>query len=91
LLAEFGKEHGTPFLESGKLSSELLPLAVDLGQFGPRLSFSQVPLTVKGLGEILDLAADQPQPRVPAHRGGPELELARVDRREDLILGQAVL
>jgi hypothetical protein len=50
-----------------------------------------VPLTVQGLGEIFDLAAEQSQPRVAVHRGGPVLELARVDRREDLILGQAVL
>src|SRR5262249_60340586 len=42
-------------------------------------------------GEVLDLPAEQPQPRVPMHRGGPVLQLARVDRRVDLILGQAVL
>jgi len=48
------------------------------------------PLTVQGLGEIFDFAAEQPQPRVPVHRGGPIFELARVDRREDLILRQAV-
>ncbi len=91
LLAEFGKEHGPPFLEGGELSPELFQLAVDPCQFGPRLLFPHVPFTVQGLGEIFDLAAEQPQPWVPVHRGGPVLELARVDRREDLILGQAVL
>jgi hypothetical protein len=91
LPAEFGQEHGAPFLEGGELSPELLQLAVNPCQFGPCLLFPQVPLTVQGLGEIFDLAAEQPQPRVPVHRGGPVLKLARVDRREDLILGQAVL
>jgi hypothetical protein len=50
-----------------------------------------VALAMQGPGEILDLAAEQPQPWVPVHRGGPVLQLARVDRRVDLILGQAVL
>jgi hypothetical protein len=39
-----------------------------------------------GPDQIIDLAAEQPQPRVPVHRGGPILELACVDRREDLVL-----
>src|SRR6266699_62007 len=91
LLAEFGKKHGPPFLEVGELRPELFQLAVDPCQLGARLLFPQVPLTVQGLGEILDLAAKQPQPRVPVHRGGPVLQLARVDRGEDLILRQAVL
>jgi hypothetical protein len=69
----------------------LFQLAVDPCQFGPRLLFSQVTLTVQGPGEIFDLAAEQPQPRVPMHCGGPALQLARVDRREDLILRQAIL
>src|SRR6266568_1338541 len=91
LLAEFGKEHGPPFLEGGELSPEALQLAVDPRQLGPRLLFPQAALTVQGPGEILDLAAEQPQPRVPVHRRGPVLQLARVDRREELILRQAVL
>jgi hypothetical protein len=44
-----------------------------------------------GADERLDLAAEQPQPRVPVHRGLPVLELARPDRRDDLVLGQAEL
>ncbi len=59
-------------------------------QLGPRLLFPQVALAMQGPGEILDLAAEQPQPRVLVHRGGPVLSLTRVDRREDLILRQAV-
>lgn len=90
LPAEFGKEHGPPFLEGGELSPELFQLAVNPCQFGPRPLFPQVPLTVQGLREIFDDAAEQPQPRVPVHCGGLILELARVDRREDLILRQAV-
>jgi hypothetical protein len=44
LLAEFGKEHGAPFLKGGELSPELFQLAVDPGQFGP-------PVTVGGRPE----------------------------------------
>jgi len=86
LLGEFGKERGPPFLEGGELSPELLQLAVDLCQFGPRLPLLQASITMPGPDEVLDLAAEQSQPRVPVHRGGPVLELACVDRREDLIL-----
>ncbi len=86
LLGEFGKERGPPFLEGGELSPELFQLAVDLRQFGPRLPFPQVSIATPGPDQILDLAAEQPQPRVPVHRGGPILQLASVDRREDLIL-----
>ena len=85
-LGEFGKERGPPFLKGGELSPELFQLAVDLCQFGPRLPFLQVSITMPGPDQILDLAAEQPQPRVPVHRGGPILERACVDRREDLIL-----
>ena len=91
LLAELGKERGPPFPKGGELSTQLFQLAVDPRQLGPRLLFPQVALAMQGPGEILDLAAEQPQPRVPVHRGGPVLQLARVDRREDLILRQAVL
>jgi hypothetical protein len=91
LLAEFGKERGPPLLKGGEASPELFPLAVDLCQFGPRLLFAQVPVTVQYLDQVFDLAAEQPQPRVPVHRGGPIVELASVYRREDLILRQAVL
>jgi hypothetical protein len=86
LPGESGKERGPPFLEGGELSPELFQLAVDLCQFGPRLPFPQVSIATPGPDQILDLAAEQPQPRVPVHRGGPILELACVDRREDLIL-----
>jgi hypothetical protein len=81
-----GVERGPPFLECGELSPELFQFAVDACQFGSRLSFSEVPLTMLSPHEFLNLAAKQPQPRVPVHRGGPVLELARVDRRDDLIL-----
>ena len=96
LLAEFGKKHRPSFLEGGELRPQLFQLAVDPCQFGSRLLFPQVPLTVQSLGEIFDFAAEQPQPRVPVHRGGPVLLLARVDRRDDLVVrrpysGRAVL
>jgi hypothetical protein len=81
MLGEFGKERGPPFLERGELSPELFQLAVDLRQFGPRLPFPQVSLTAPGTDQILDMATEQPQPRVLVHRGTPILELARVDRR----------
>jgi hypothetical protein len=45
----------------------LLKLPVDLLQLSPRLPFLQVPLTVPGADEFLDLTAEQPQPRVPVH------------------------
>ncbi len=69
LLAELGMERGPPFLEGGELSPQLFHLAVDPRQLGPRLPFPQVVLAVQGPGEILDLAAEQPQPRVRVHRG----------------------
>ena len=70
LLAELGKDRGPHFLESGDLGMQLFQLAVDPRQLGPRLLFPQVALAMQGPGEILDLAAEQPQPRVPVHRGG---------------------
>jgi len=91
LLAEFGKEHRPPFLEGRELNTKLFQLAVDPCQFGPRLLFSQVPLAGQGPGETFDLAAEQPEPRVPMYCGRPVLQLARVDRCEDLILRQAIL
>ena len=91
LLGESGKERGPPFLECGELSPELFQLAVDLWQFGPRLPFLQVSITMTGPDQILDLAAEQPPPWVPVHRGGPILQLACVDRREDLILREPIL
>jgi hypothetical protein len=63
-----GYTRGPPFPEGGELSTQLFQLAVD-----PRLLFPQVALAMQGPGEILDLAAEQPQPRVPVHRGGPVL------------------
>jgi hypothetical protein len=86
LLTEIGKEHGPPLLERGDLTPELFQLAVDARQLGPRLPFPEVSLTVPGADEILNLTAEQPQPRVPVHRAGPVLELARADRRDDLLL-----
>jgi hypothetical protein len=79
LLGEFGKERGSPFLERCDLSPELL-------QLGPRLLFPEVLLTMPGTDQILDLAAEKSQSRVPLRRGGPVLELARADRRDDLVL-----
>jgi hypothetical protein len=67
------KERGPPFPEGGELSTQLFQLAVDPRQLGSRLLFPQVALAMQGPGEILDLAAEQPQPRVPVHRGGPVL------------------
>src|SRR5580693_5615193 len=77
LLGEFGKERGPPFLKRRELGPELLQLAVDPLQLGPRLPFPEVSLTTPCADEILDLTAEQPQPRVPVHRGGPVLQLAR--------------
>jgi len=51
-----------------------------------RACYEEVLLTTLGPDQILDLAAEQPQPRVPVHRGSPVLELARADRRDDLVL-----
>ena len=88
MLAELGKQHGSPFLERGELGSELFQFAVDTGKFGPRLPIPQIVLTVQARGEILDLSPEQPQPWVSVYRCGPVLELARIDRRVDLILRQ---
>src|SRR5258708_28388284 len=89
LFAELGKECGPPFPEGGELSTQLLQFAVDPHQLGPRLLFPQVALAMQGPGEIFDLAAEQPQPRVPVHRGWPGLSLAPGARREDLIFRPA--
>ena len=77
LLAELGKERGPPFPQGGELSTQLFQLAVDPRQLGPRLLFPQVALAMQGPGEIFDLAAEQPQPRVPVHR-----EIGRASCRE---------
>jgi hypothetical protein len=86
LLGEFGKERGPPFLKGRELSPELLQLAVDPVQLGPRLLFPEVSLTMPGADQLLDLTAEQPQLRAPVHLGAPVLQLARADRRDDLIL-----
>lgn len=57
LLGEFGQQRYSHFLEGGELYAELLQLAVGLGQFGPRLPFSQVTITTPGPDQVLDLAA----------------------------------
>src|ERR1700722_6081858 len=86
LLSEFRKERDPPFLKRHELGPELFQLAVDLLQLGPRLLFAEVSLTTPGAEQILDLAAEQSQPRVPVLRGLAVLQLARADRRDDLIL-----
>jgi len=54
----FGSGHQSDsVIEGGELYAELLQLAVDLGQFGPRLPFSQVTVTTAGPDQVLDLAA----------------------------------
>ena len=63
------EEGGQPFLDR-ELDPELFQLAVDPLQLGPRLPFPQITLTMPGADEILDLAAEQPQPGVPVDRGG---------------------
>lgn len=83
MIGEFGKERGPPFLGCRELGSELFQLAVDPLQLGPRLLFPEVSLTMPGADQILDLTAEQPQPRVPVHRAGPVLELARADRLDE--------
>lgn len=73
MLAEFGQEHRPLLLEGHDLSPELLQLTVDALQFGPRMPFPEVSLTMPGADELLDLPAEQPQPWIPAGVG----ELAR--------------
>jgi hypothetical protein len=69
-VGEFGQERGLPFLEGGELGPELLQLAVDLRHFGPRLPLPQVTVTTPGPDRVFDLAAEQPQPRVPCIAAG---------------------
>jgi len=80
LLTEVGQERSPPFLERREPSPELFQLAVDACQFRPCLLFPEVPITMPGPREFLDLAAQQSQPWVSVHRGRPVLEVARVDR-----------
>jgi hypothetical protein len=91
LLTEFGQQHRPPRLERRDLSPELLQFTVDTPQFGPRLLFPQVALTVPGADQILDLTPEQPQPPIPVYLAGPVLELARTNRRDDLVLRQPEL
>jgi hypothetical protein len=66
LLGEFGKERGPSFLERREPDPELFQLAVDALQLGPGLPFPEVPLTMSGADQILDLTAEQPRPRSQA-------------------------
>ncbi|HEX9624334.1 MAG TPA: hypothetical protein VF979_08160 [Streptosporangiaceae bacterium] len=68
VLTEFGEEQRPPLLERGELSPELFQLAVDSRQLGPRLTFPEVSLTMPRADKILDLTAEQPQPRIPVYR-----------------------
>jgi hypothetical protein len=86
LPGEFGKERGPSFLEGLDPGPELSHLAVDALELGLRLLFPEVSLALLGSDQLLDLAAEQPRPRVPVRLGVPVLELACVDRRDDLIL-----
>jgi hypothetical protein len=69
-LAEFGKECGAPFLEGGELGAELSELAVDAGQFGPCLLLADVPISVQGSGEVVDLATQQRSHGFPCTAAG---------------------
>jgi hypothetical protein len=64
----------------------LSQLAVDALQLGLCLLFLQVSLTMPGADQLLDLAAEQPQPRIPLDLGAPVVKFARADRRDDLVL-----
>jgi len=86
LLGEFGTERGPSFLEFLDPGPELSQLAVDALELGLRLLFPEVSLTMPGSDQLLDLAAEQPRPQGPVRLGGAVLELARVDRRDDLVL-----
>jgi hypothetical protein len=86
LLGEFGKERGPSSVEFLDPGPELSQLAVDALELGLRLLFPEVSLTMLGSDQLFDLAAEQPRPRVPVRLGVPVLELARVDRRDDLVL-----
>jgi hypothetical protein len=91
LLTEFGQQHRPPLFERCDLSPELLQFTVDALQFGPCLLFPQVAFTVLGANQILDLTPEQPQPPIAVYLAGPVLELARTNRRDDLVLRQPEL
>jgi hypothetical protein len=88
LLTEFGHEHRTPLLVRRDLSPELFQFAVDALQLGPGLPFPEVSLAMPGADQFFDLPAEQPQPRISVYLTGPVLELARTNRRDDLVLRQ---
>jgi hypothetical protein len=52
LFTEVGKERNPPVLQRGELGPELFQLPVDARQFGPRLPFPEVPLTLLGPHEL---------------------------------------
>jgi hypothetical protein len=85
LPGEFGKERGPSFLEGLDPGPELSHLAVDALELGLRLLFPEVSLALLGSDQLLDLAAEQPRPRVPVRLGVPVLELASATRASSTV------
>lgn len=79
-----GDERGSALLQRGQLGPQPLQLTVDPHQLGARLHLPEVLVAVSGLDEFLDLAAQEPEPWVPVRRVEAVVELAGVDRIDDL-------
>ena len=88
---QVGKQLGALLLQRSDLSSELLQVAVDPRQLGPRAPLAMVPIVVGAVHELLDLAPQEPQPGIAVDDADSVLKLTGVDRRDDLVLGQPEL
>jgi hypothetical protein len=60
LLGEFGKERGSPFLKRREVAWSCFSLRLTRFNSARAYCFSQVPLTMPAVDQILDLAPDTP-------------------------------
>lgn len=91
LLLHVGEERIALLLQRSDLGSEVLQLPVDTCKLGLRSPAPMVAIVVRGLHEPLNFMPQEPQPWVPVNDPDPVLELTRVNRCFDLVLGQSKL
>jgi hypothetical protein len=88
---ETGDKFRPPLFQRCDLSLQPLQLAIDLRQISLDQPSLQMLAPVSIFDQRLHLAAEETQPRMPMDRAVPELELAILDRLDNLLLGKTEL
>jgi len=90
-LVGVGEQLSSAVLQRCELSTYLLQLPGDTRQLGFRLPLPVLAVVVRPSDQVFNLPAQESQPGAPVDRADPVLELAGVDRREDLVLREPEL